>query len=127
MSSPSFTRTGAGHVAETFAVILAGGRGARLKFLTDKQAKPALPFGAKYRVIDFALSNCVNSGIRRIGVATQYCAHDLLDHIQRGWSFLNRNMGEFVELWPAQQRGTDSSWDAGTRDGGPLHIEMLCR
>lgn len=110
---------------DAFAVILAGGRGERLKFLTEQQAKPALPFGAKYRVIDFALSNCINSGVRRIGVATQYCAHDLLDHIQHGWNFLNANMGEFVELWPAQQRGGDCSWYAGTADAVYRNIERL--
>src|ERR1700748_2407156 len=117
MSSPSFTRTGAGHVAETFAVILAGGRGERLKYLTDRQAKPALPFGAKYRVIDFPLSNCINSGIRKVGVATQYCAYDLIHHVQRAWGFLHRELDEFIEVWPAQQQtASDHGWYAGTAD-----------
>jgi len=92
------------HLArETLAVVLAGGRGTRLGPLTDNRAKPAVPFGGKFRIIDFALSNCINSGIRRIGIATQYQSHGLIHHVQRGWSFLDGRFNEFVELLPAQQ------------------------
>ena len=85
-------------------MVLAGGRGSRLKQLTDWRAKPAVPFGGKYRIIDFTLSNCVNSGIRRIGIRTQYKSHSLIRHVQRGWSFLDGRFDEYVELLPAQQR-----------------------
>ena len=88
----------------TVALILSGGRGSRLKDLTNWRAKPAVPFGGKFRIIDFPLSNCMNSGIRRIGVVTQYKAHSLIQHIQRGWGFLRGEFNEFVELLPAQQR-----------------------
>ncbi|MFM7704401.1 MAG: sugar phosphate nucleotidyltransferase, partial [Rubrivivax sp.] len=86
------------------ALVLAGGRGSRLKNLTDSRAKPAVYFGGKFRIVDFALSNCLNSGIRRIGVITQYKSHSLLRHLQRGWAFLRPEMNEFVDLLPAQQR-----------------------
>jgi len=99
----------------TYAMILAGGRGSRLKQLTDWRAKPAVPFAGKFRIIDFTLSNCVNSGIRRIGVATQYKAHSLIQHVQRGWSFLDGRFDEFVELLPAQQQ-IEESWYQGTAD-----------
>ncbi len=99
----------------TIAIILAGGRGTRLGRLTDWRAKPAVPFGGKFRFIDFPLSNCVNSGIRRIGVCTQYKAQSLIRHVQRGWSFLDGRMGEFVELLPAQQN-VSSDWYKGTAD-----------
>ncbi|SQC16999.1 glucose-1-phosphate adenylyltransferase [Klebsiella pneumoniae] len=89
---------------KSVALILAGGRGTRLKDLTIKRAKPAVHFGGKFRIIDFALSNCINSGIRRIGVITQYQSHTLVQHIQRGWSFFSEEMNEFVDLLPAQQR-----------------------
>jgi glucose-1-phosphate adenylyltransferase len=111
----------------TLAVILAGGRGERLKYLTDRQAKPALPFGGKYRVIDFPLSNCINSGIRKVGVATQYCAYDLIDHVQRAWGFLHRGLDEFIELWPAQQQTADSGWYAGTADAVYRNIDLIRR
>ena len=88
----------------TYAMVLAGGRGSRLYQLTDWRAKPAVPFGGKFRIIDFVLSNCVNSDIRRISVATQYKSHSLIQHLQRGWSFLNGQFGEFLNLLPAQQR-----------------------
>ena len=88
----------------TVALVLAGGRGERLRQLTDWRAKPAVPFGGKFRIIDFTLSNCVNSGIRRIGICTQYKAQSLIRHVQRGWSFLDGRFDEFVELLPAQQR-----------------------
>ncbi len=100
---------------DTLALILAGGRGSRLKHLTRWRAKPATPFGGKFRIVDFPLSNCLNSGIRRVAVLTQYKAHSLLRHVQTGWGFLRGEFGEFVELWPAQQR-IESSWYQGTAD-----------
>ncbi|MDE2275521.1 MAG: glucose-1-phosphate adenylyltransferase, partial [Burkholderiales bacterium] len=96
------------------ALVLAGGRGSRLKNLTDTRAKPAVYFGGKFRIVDFALSNCMNSGIRRIGVITQYKSHSLLRHLQRGWAFLKSEMNEFVDLLPAQQRVDEDSWYRGT-------------
>lgn len=99
----------------TVALILAGGRGSRLKNLTNWRAKPAVPFGGKFRIVDFPLSNCINSGIRRIGVVTQYKSHSLMQHIQRGWGFLRGEFNEFVELWPAQQR-VQEQWYRGTAD-----------
>src|ERR1700755_3345846 len=91
---------------DALAIVLAGGRGSRLGPLTDWRAKPAVPFGGKFRIIDFSLSNCVNSGIRRIGICTQYKAQSLIRHVQRGWCFLDGRFQEFVELLPAQQRVT---------------------
>lgn len=111
---------------DTLAIILAGGRGSRLAELTDWRAKPAVPFGGKFRVIDFALSNCVNSGIRRIGVCTQYKAQSLIRHVQRGWSFLDGRFDEFVELLPAQQRVT-ADWYRGTADAVYQNIDILRR
>ncbi|MEI7842140.1 MAG: glucose-1-phosphate adenylyltransferase [Gallionellaceae bacterium] len=108
----------------TYAMILAGGRGSRLHQLTDWRAKPAVPFGGKFRIIDFVLSNCVNSGIRRIGVATQYKSHSLLQHIQRGWSFLNGKFGEFIDVLPAQQ-WMQESWYAGTADAVFQNLDIL--
>src|SRR5210317_1669412 len=99
----------------TLAIILAGGRGERLKQLTLKRAKPATPFGGKYRIIDFPLSNCVNSGIRQICVLTQYKAHDLILHIQKGWGYLRGEFGEFVQIVPAQQQ-MGGHWYLGTAD-----------
>jgi glucose-1-phosphate adenylyltransferase len=98
------------------ALVLAGGRGSRLRNLTDSRAKPAVYFGGKFRIIDFALSNCLNSGIRRIGVITQYKSHSLLRHLQRGWAFMRAEMNEFVDLLPAQQRIDEESWYRGTAD-----------
>jgi glucose-1-phosphate adenylyltransferase len=98
------------------ALVLAGGRGSRLKALTDRRAKPAVYFGGKFRIIDFTLSNCLNAGIRRIGVITQYKSHSLLRHLQRGWAFLKPEMNEFVDLLPAQQRIDEDSWYRGTAD-----------
>ena len=109
----------------TYAMVLAGGRGSRLHQLTDWRAKPAVPFGGKFRIIDFVLSNCVNSGIRRIGVATQYKSHSLIQHIQRGWSFLNGQFGEFVDLLPAQQRLNDQHWYQGTADAVYQNLDIL--
>ena len=100
----------------TFAIILAGGRGSRLHELTDWRAKPAVPFGGKFRIIDFTLSNCVNSGVRRVGVATQYKAQSLIRHIQLGWSFLDGRLGEFIEIMPAQQQVDETQWYQGTAD-----------
>ncbi|HNO74684.1 glucose-1-phosphate adenylyltransferase [Nitrosomonas mobilis] len=108
----------------TLALILAGGRGTRLKNLTDWRAKPAVPFGGKFRIIDFALSNCVNSGVRRIGVVTQYKAQSLIRHIQRGWSFLDGRFKEFIELLPAQQR-TEETWYQGTADAVFQNLDIL--
>lgn len=110
----------------TIALILAGGRGSRLHQLTDWRAKPAVPFGGKFRIIDFPLSNCVNSGVRRIGVVTQYKAQSLISHIQRGWSFLDGRFKEFVELLPAQQR-TQESWYLGTADAVFQNLDILRR
>ena len=109
---------------DTLALILAGGRGSRLKQLTDWRAKPAVPFGGKFRIIDFPLSNCVNSGIRRVGVLTQYKAHSLIRHIQQGWGFMRGALGEFVELLPASQR-TAQGWYAGTADAVSQNIDIL--
>ncbi len=100
----------------TFAMVLAGGRGSRLASLTDWRAKPAVPFGGKFRIIDFTLSNCVNSGVRRIGVATQYKSQSLIRHLHLAWSFLDGRMGEFIEIMPAQQQVDECFWYRGTAD-----------
>jgi len=110
---------------KTLALILAGGRGSRLMHLTAWRAKPAVPFGGKFRIVDFPLSNCINSGIRRIAVLTQYKAHSLILHIQKGWGFLRGEFGEFIELWPAQQRVADTSWYAGTADAVFQNIDII--
>jgi glucose-1-phosphate adenylyltransferase len=111
-------------VRDTYAVVLAGGRGSRLQQLTDWRSKPAVPFGGKHRIIDFALSNCINSGIRRIGVATQYKAHSLIQHLQRGWNFLDAALQEFVDVLPAQQRLREG-WYAGTADALYQNLDIL--
>jgi glucose-1-phosphate adenylyltransferase len=108
----------------TLALILAGGRGSRLRQMTLWRAKPAVPFGGKFRIIDFPLSNCINSGIRMIGVLTQYKAHSLIQHIQQGWSFLRGEFGEFIELLPAQQR-IESTWYAGTADAVYQNLDII--
>jgi glucose-1-phosphate adenylyltransferase len=110
----------------TLAIVLAGGRGTRLGQLTDWRAKPAVPFGGKFRIIDFPLSNCVNSGIRRIGICTQYKAQSLIRHVLQGWSFLDGRFGEFVELLPAQQRVT-ADWYKGTADAVHQNLDILRR
>jgi glucose-1-phosphate adenylyltransferase len=110
---------------DTLALILAGGRGSRLKQLTDWRAKPAVPFAGKFRIIDFPLSNCINSGIRRIGVMTQYKAHSLIRHIQLGWGMSRVAMGEFVELLPAQQRVDVDSWYVGTADAVFQNLDII--
>ena len=97
-----------GLIRDTLAVILAGGRGSRLGPLTRRRAKPAVPFGGKFRIIDFPLSNCINSGVRRIAVVTQYMAQSLLRHTQEGWNFLDVRVSEFVEAIPAQSPPTIS-------------------
>ncbi|PPD47415.1 MAG: glucose-1-phosphate adenylyltransferase [Methylobacter sp.] len=109
----------------TIALILAGGRGSRLMNMTDWRAKPAVPFGGKFRIIDFPLSNCVNSGIRKIGVLTQYKADSLIRHIQQGWGFLRGEFGEYVDLMPAQQRHDEDSWYKGTADAIFQNIDIL--
>jgi glucose-1-phosphate adenylyltransferase len=109
----------------TIALVLAGGRGSRLKNLTDTRAKPAVYFGGKFRIIDFALSNCLNSGMRRIGVITQYKSHSLLRHLQRGWAFLKSEMNEFVDLLPAQQRVDEEHWYRGTADAVYQNQDIL--
>nr|VFJ98588.1 MAG: glucose-1-phosphate adenylyltransferase [Candidatus Kentron sp. H]VFJ98851.1 MAG: glucose-1-phosphate adenylyltransferase [Candidatus Kentron sp. H]VFK03698.1 MAG: glucose-1-phosphate adenylyltransferase [Candidatus Kentron sp. H] len=109
---------------DTLALILAGGRGSRLKHLTLWRAKPAVPFGGKFRIVDFPLSNCINSGIRRIGVLTQYKSHSLIRHVHKGWGFLRGEFGEFVELFPASQR-TSESWYAGTADALYQNLDLI--
>jgi len=109
---------------DTLALVLAGGRGSRLQQLTKWRAKPAVPFGGKFRIIDFPLSNCVNSGIRKVGILTQYKAHSLIQHIQRGWGFMRGELGEFVELLPAQQR-LETSWYVGTADAIYQNIDII--
>lgn len=110
----------------TTALVLAGGRGSRLRDLTDIRAKPAVHFGGKFRIIDFALSNCLNSGIRKMGVLTQYKSDSLLSHIQDGWTFLNNNhMGEFVRVLPAQQRIDEVHWYQGTADAVYQNLDII--
>lgn len=108
----------------TLAVVMAGGRGARLQHLTDSRCKPATPFGGKFRIIDFVLSNCVNSGIRRISVLTQYKAHSLIQHIQRGWGYLRGEFNEFVEIIPAQQQ-LGEMWYRGTADALYQNLQIM--
>jgi glucose-1-phosphate adenylyltransferase len=109
---------------DTLALILAGGRGSRLYELTDWRAKPALYFGGKFRIIDFPLSNCINSGIRRVGVLTQYKAHSLIRHIQVGWSHFKRELGEYVEVLPASQRNSPN-WYQGTADALYQNVDII--
>ena len=109
----------------TLALVLAGGRGSRLRDLTNVRAKPAVHFGGKFRIIDFALSNCINSGMRSIGVITQYKSHSLLRHLQRGWSFLRKELNEFVELLPAQQRVDEEHWYQGTADAVYQNLDII--
>ncbi|HEX7971060.1 MAG TPA: glucose-1-phosphate adenylyltransferase [Thiobacillus sp.] len=112
---------------KTLALVLAGGEGSRLKDLTAWRAKPAVPIGGKYRIIDFPLSNCVNSGIRRIGVLTQYKSHSLIRHLQRAWGFMRAEIGEFVEILPAQQRTHKKEWYKGTADALFQNIDIMRR
>jgi glucose-1-phosphate adenylyltransferase len=113
-------------VRHTLAFVLAGGRGARLDRLTEWRAKPAVPFGGKFRIIDFTLSNCVNSGVRHVGIATQYRGQSLIRHVQRGWSFLDGRFGEFIELLPAQQSG-GQDWYRGTADAVYQNLDLFSR
>jgi len=110
----------------TLVLVLAGGEGSRLKNLTKWRAKPAVPFGGKYRIIDFALSNCINSGMRRIGVLTQYKSHSLIRHLQRAWGFMRPEIGEFVEIIPAQQR-LKPQWYEGTADAIYQNLDIIYR
>lgn len=112
-------------VRRTIALVLAGGRGSRLHALTENCAKPAVHFGGKFRIIDFVLSNCVNSGVHRIGVLTQYKSHSLLRHLQHGWSFLRNEVNEFIDLLPAQQRVDEESWYRGTADAVFQNLDIL--
>ncbi|MCZ4291899.1 glucose-1-phosphate adenylyltransferase [Hoeflea alexandrii] len=110
---------------DAMAYVLAGGRGSRLMELTDRRAKPAVYFGGKTRIIDFALSNALNSGIRRIGVATQYKAHSLIRHLQRGWNFLRPERNESFDILPASQRVSETQWYAGTADAVFQNIDII--
>ncbi|OOY20729.1 glucose-1-phosphate adenylyltransferase [Thioclava sp. DLFJ5-1] len=111
--------------AQAMAFVLAGGRGSRLKELTDRRAKPAVYFGGKTRIIDFALSNALNSGIRKMAIATQYKAHSLIRHIQRGWDFFRAERNEYLDILPASQRVADSRWYAGTADAVAQNIDII--
>lgn len=108
----------------TYALILAGGRGSRLHELTEWRAKPALYFGGKFRIIDFPLSNCINSGVRRVGVVTQYKAHSLIKHLVRGWGHFKKELGEGIEILPASQRYSDN-WYLGTADAVYQNIDII--
>src|SRR3990172_13027595 len=110
---------------DAIAYVLAGGRGGRLMELTDKRAKPAVFFGGKTRIIDFALSNAINSGIRRISVATQYKSHSLIRHLQRGWNFLRPERNESFDILPASQRVSETQWYAGTADAVFQNIDII--
>jgi glucose-1-phosphate adenylyltransferase len=107
------------------AYVLAGGRGSRLMELTDKRAKPAVYFGCKSRIIDFALSNALNSGIRRIAVATQYKAHSLIRHLQQGWNFFRPERNESFDILPASQRVSEEQWYLGTADAVFQNIDII--
>src|SRR5881227_3478461 len=122
MSEP---RKNAPLAREAMAYVLAGGRGSRLMELTDIRAKPAVYFGCKSRIIDFALSNALNSGIRRIGVATQYKAHSLIRHLQRGWNFFRHERNDSFDILPASQRVADGAWYAGTADAVYQNIDII--
>ncbi len=110
---------------DSLALVMAGGRGSRLRQLTLHRAKPAVPFGGKFRIIDFTLSNCINSGIRRVGVLTQYKSHSLIQHLQRGWGFMRGQFGEFIELLPAEQRSDSSLWYSGTADSVYQNLDFI--
>ena len=110
---------------DTMAYVLAGGRGSRLMELTAKRAKPAVYFGGKTRIIDFALANALNSGIRRIGVATQYKAHSLIRHLQRGWNFLRHERNESFDILPASQRVSEDQWYSGTADAVYQNLDII--
>jgi len=109
----------------SMAFVLAGGRGSRLKELTDRRAKPAVYFGGKSRIIDFALSNALNSGIRKMAIATQYKAHSLIRHVQRGWNFFRAERNEYLDILPASQRTGEANWYQGTADGVTQNIDII--
>ncbi|KEP71511.1 glucose-1-phosphate adenylyltransferase [Thioclava dalianensis] len=111
--------------AQAMAFVLAGGRGSRLMELTDRRAKPAVYFGGKTRIIDFALSNALNSGIRKMAIATQYKAHSLIRHVQRGWNFFRAERNEYLDILPASQRVADSRWYLGTADAVAQNIDII--
>ena len=111
--------------SQAMAFVLAGGRGSRLKELTDKRAKPAVYFGGKARIIDFALSNALNSGIRKMAIATQYKAHSLIRHMQRGWSFFRAERNEYLDILPASQRVAENKWYLGTADAVTQNIDIV--
>src|SRR5579875_3183609 len=110
---------------QAMAYVLAGGRGSRLMEMTDVRAKPAVYFGGKFRIIDFALSNALNSGIRRISVATQYKAHSLIRHLQLGWNFFRSERNEGFDILPASQRVSETQWYAGTADAVFQNIDII--
>src|SRR5690554_5550811 len=110
--------------SRALALILAGGNGTRLKGLTEWRGKPAVPFGSHHRAIDFTLSNCINSDIRRIALLTQYKSQSLIRHVQQGWGFLRRDLGEFIEIWPAQQR-CGERWYTGTVDAVHQNRDLI--
>lgn len=112
-------------VGRSMAFVLAGGRGSRLKDLTDTRAKPAVYFGGKTRIVDFALSNALNSGIRKMAIATQYKAHSLIRHCQRGWSFFRAERNEYLDILPASQRVDETQWYAGTADAVFQNIDIV--
>ncbi|PID66549.1 MAG: glucose-1-phosphate adenylyltransferase [Gammaproteobacteria bacterium] len=118
-------KTGRALSKETLVLILAGGRGSRLYELTDNRAKPAVYFGGSRRIIDFPLSNCINSNLNHIGVITQYAAHSLIRHVQHGWSFLSTELGDFIDLLPARQQIDDTTWYRGTADAIYQNIEII--
>jgi glucose-1-phosphate adenylyltransferase len=111
--------------SQAMAFVLAGGRGSRLKELTDRRAKPAVYFGGKTRIIDFALSNAVNSGIRKMAIATQYKAHSLIRHCQRGWNFFRAERNEYLDILPASQRMDEVNWYRGTADAMAQNIDII--
>lgn len=121
------TKIATEYTRKTLVLVLAGGEGSRLKGLTKWRAKPAVPFGGKYRIIDFALSNCINSGLRRVGVLTQYKSHSLIRHLHRAWGFMRAEIGEFVEILPAQQRTEKKEWYKGTADALYQNIDIMHR
>ena len=110
---------------DTLALILAGGRGTRLRDLTAWRAKPAVPFGGKFRIVDFPLSNCINSGIRQVAVVTQYKSHSLIRHVNKGWGYLRGEFNEFVELFPASQRLGEGYWYSGTADAVYQNLDII--
>src|ERR1700757_4914793 len=123
--APAQLVNGSSHVRHAMAYVLAGGRGSRLMELTAWRAKPAVYFGGKSRIIDFALSNALNSGIRRISVATQYKAHSLIRHLQRGWNFFRPERNEGFDILPASQRVSEGAWYAGTADAVYQNIDII--